>query len=463
MNSEISGTSTNNSTNELKDNYLVTGAIAPSLIRFAIPFLIASFLQSVYGAVDLFVVGRFADSAAVSAVSIGSQLMMIATVIVQGISMGGTVRIGFKIGRKDAFGTGISVGNTCFLFVLLALFLTPLMLIFRDTLVIVMQTPAEAVVDCETYMFICSCGLPFIIGYNAVSGIFRGIGDSKTPVYFITIACIVNIVLDFLLTGCLGMGTAGAALATISAQGMSFFFALIFMLIRGFDFPVRRSCFIPVQEELSAILRVGLPLALQDALVHVSFLAISAIINTLGLVASAAVGVSEKLMGFAFLIPGAFSSAVATMVAQNLGAGSPKRALSSAKWGVGISVMCGVVVCILCWTIPDMLIGIFSKDAAVIEKGAEYIRTYSLDCILTGLVFNINAYLNGNSKSLVCFIHSTIATFLVRIPVTWIMSLYTDGSLLPMGLAAPCASLVSILICLVYFKIFSGIFVDQTG
>lgn len=433
------------------DNRLLEGKIAPVLLRFALPFMLASFLQSVYGAVDLFVVGRYTGSAAVSAVSIGSQLMMIATCLVQGICTGGTMLIGQRIGEKNWKGAASAVGNQCVLFAALALLATPLMLLLNAPLVSMMQTPAEAVADARTYLFICSVGLPFITGYNAVSGIYRGMGDSKTPVYFITIACIVNVVLDFVLVGSFGLGAAGAAIATVAAQGVSFLCGVAHMIKRGFAFPFSARDFKPVIRDIAWILKVGVPLAMQDVLVHISFLAISAIINTLGLVASAAVGVAEKFMGFAFIPPSAFSSAVATMVAQNVGAGQKKRALSVMKYGIGFALVCGLLICGVCQLVPEALIGIFSTDENVIAAGAQYIRTYSIDCVLVSFVFCMNAYFNGNGQSLICFAHSMAATFLIRIPVTWLMSRISDGNLLWMGLAAPAASLFSIVVCLLYF------------
>ncbi len=156
-------------------------------------------------------------------------------------------------------------------------------------------------------------------------------------------------------------------------------------------------------------------------------------------------------MGFAFLVPGAFSSAVATMAAQNIGAGRDDRARSSMKWGIIFSLICGGVICLLCQLIPELLVGIFSNDPAVIRSGTEYVRSYSVDCVLVSFVFCMNAYLNARGRSIICFAHSMAATFGVRIPVTWLMSRITAGSLTPMGIAAPAASLVSIVICLFYF------------
>lgn len=434
------------------DNKLTYGKIAPVLLQFAFPFMIASFLQSVYGAVDLLVVGRYTSSAAVSAVSIGSQLMLTATFLIQGISMGGTILIGQRVGETNWSGTARAVGNLCTLFIILSLALTPVMLLSNHLLVSVMQTPVEAVADAQKYLFICSIGFPFIAGYNAVSSIYRGLGDSKTPVYFIAVACAVNVILDFLLVGVMGYGVQGAAFATVTAQGFSFFCGLVHMKRKGFGFSISMIDFQIHSRDIFRILKVGIPLAMQDVLVHFSFLAIAAIINTLGLVASAAVGVAEKFMGFAFIPSGAFSSAVATMVAQNVGAGQKKRALSTMKYGIVFSLLCGILICGFCQLFPERLIGIFTKDEAVIIAGAQYIRTYSIDCILVSFVFCMNSYFNGNGQVLICLIHSVAATMLIRIPVTWIMSKVSVDSLLPMGIAAPAASLFSIVVCLIYFR-----------
>lgn len=310
-------------------NELTEGKIGTALLKFAVPFLVSSFLQALYGAADLFVTGQFADSASVSAVAIGSQVMQTITGIILGISMGATVLIGRKIGEKDEQGAAQALGSSALLFVILALALTPLMLLGTNGAVSLMETPAPAVTPARSYIFLCACGIPFIIGYNAVSGIFRGLGDSRTPMYFIALACAINICGDFLLIGGFHMGAAGAAIATVLAQGISFLSSLLYLKKKGFGFPVRRSHFRLDGYCVGQILKVGLPLALQDALVNVSFLVITAIVNTMGVVASAAVGVVEKIIVFAMLVPQAFASAVATMTAQNLGAGKRGRALRS--------------------------------------------------------------------------------------------------------------------------------------
>ena len=430
---------------------LTEGKVAPTLVRFALPFMLSSLLQSLYGAADLFVVGQYAGAAAVSGVSIGSQIMSTVTMLILSLSMGGTVLIGNCVGQKNDEGAATAIGTMASLFGLFALLLTPLMLLGTDAGVALMQTPPEAVADTRDYVFTCSLGLPFIIGYNALSGIFRGLGDSKTPVYFVALATVINIVADFVLVGGLKMGATGAAIATVAAQGLSFLAALVWMCKTGFSFPFTRRHLRLDGHSAKRILKVGAPLALQSTSVHLSFLIITAIINTMGLIASAAVGVTEKIMAFAFLPPDAFAAAVAAMTAQNIGAGKPERALQSLKWSIVFSLVFGLLVCGFANLFPEVLPAIFTTDGAVIRAAGLYMRTYSVDCILVAFVFSFNNYFSGCGNAVISMIHNVIATFAVRIPVTLVMSRLPDASLLHMGLAAPAASLLSIFICAGYF------------
>ena len=312
---------------------MTEGKIGPALLNFAVPVLMSGFLQALYGAVDLLVVGRYDSSAAVSAVATGSQMMQTITGAVLGLSMGGTVLIGHAIGEKEPEKAARAVGTLAVLFAVIAAVCTAFMTLATGWVTGLLHTPREAFTYAKQYIFICSSGIPFIIGYNAVSSIFRGIGDSKTPMYLVAAACLVNVVLDFLLVGVFHMGAAGAALATIAAQSLSFFLSLFIIARRGFPFDFGRQHFKPDSHAMKRILLVGTPLAVQDALVNISFLIITVIVNTMGVVASASVGVVERLMGFAMLPPSAFASAVATMTAQNMGANKPERAWGALKCG----------------------------------------------------------------------------------------------------------------------------------
>lgn len=435
----------------MKQLSLTEGRVAPTLVRFALPFMLSSLLQSLYGAADLFVVGQYAGAAAVSGVSIGSQIMSTVTMLILSLSMGGTVLIGNCIGSRDEDGAATAIGTQASLFALFAVVLTPLMLFGTDVGVALMQTPPEAVADARDYVFTCSMGLPFIVGYNALSGIFRGLGDSKTPVYFVALATVINIAADFWLVGGLHMGSTGAAIATITAQGLSFVAALIFLMKKGFPFPFTRRHLRLNGRAARRILKVGGPLALQSTSVHLSFMIISAIINTMGLIASAAVGVTEKIMAFAFLPPDAFAAALAAMTAQNIGAGKPKRALEALKWSILFSLAVGLLVCGFANLFPEVLPAIFTTDGEVIRAAGLYMRTYSIDCILVAFVFGFNNYFSGCGNAVISMIHNVIATFAVRIPVTLLMSRVEGATLLHMGLAAPAASLLSVIICGWYF------------
>ena len=323
----------------MEKNSLITDRIGPVVFRFAMPFLVANILQALYGAVDMFVVGHYADSAALSAVSVGSQVMQTFTSILMGLTTGGTVLLGQRVGAKDGKGAANAVGAMVALFSVVAVVLTVGMFFTSEPFVHLLQTPEAAVPHAVTYVSICVLGLPFITAYNTIASIFRGLGDSKRPMICIAAACLINVAGDFLLIGGLGLGAKGAAIATVVAQGCSVVVALLLLARRGMPFPFAASDIRFHRAETGKILKVGLPLCLQDTLVNMSFLIITAIINSMGLVASAAVGVVGRITGFAFMPNGAFSSAVATVAAQNIGAGRQDRALKSLWAAVGFSLI----------------------------------------------------------------------------------------------------------------------------
>lgn len=436
---------------------LTEGRISSMLIRFTLPFLLASFLQTLYGAVDLYVVGQFDSSAAVSAVAVGSQMMQTVTVFAVGLATGGTVLIGHALGRKDSSNAANAVAGMAIVFSVLCIILTPLLLIFCGDLAVLMQTPAEALEMAKEYLSVCACGVPFILGYNTMSGIFRGAGNSQAPLMFIAVACAINIGMDFLLVAGFDMGAKGAAVATISAQFSSFLISIIYAKVRGFGFAIARFLsetrfkLSEYSASVTYILRVGCPAALQNALVNLSFLAITAIMNTLGLSASAAVGLNEKLIGFTMLPPTAFAAAIAPITAQNIGAGKPERAVSALKLAILYSIIFGTACFIYAQFLPETLTALFSNDSEVIALAADYFRSYTIDCILVSIIFNMNAYFSGCGKSVVAFAHSMVATFIVRIPLSYAISRIPSVSFYFLGMAAPSASLLSVAICAWYF------------
>ena len=318
----------------MKDKHtfnLTSGAIAPALLRFSLPFLGSSILQFLYGVVDMVVVGRFSDSAGIAAVNNSSQIMQLVTSLVCGIATGGTVLIGQYIGARQEKEAGRTVGNMVLLFTVLAAGITALLLTLGNGLVTLMQVPAEAVDPARAYLHICGIGTVFIVGYNVVSSILRGIGDSKRPMYFIAISCCVNILGDLLLVGGFRLGAAGAAAATVAAQAISFLCSLIALKKSGLPFPVTVR---PERSKLVKVLQLGVPVALQDMLTTLSFIIITVVVNLIGLDQSAAVGVVERMIGFSMVIPVAFMSSLAVFAAQNIGARQPERA----KRGIWIAM-----------------------------------------------------------------------------------------------------------------------------
>lgn len=437
----------------MKELDLTKGSVPKVLMQFAMPYLLANVLQALYGGADLFVVGRFDDAASVAGVAIGSQVMQTVTGIILGLTAGITVLIGIATGARDEKKAAATIGSAVWLFAIIGAVLTLLMTVWHDTIATAMHTPPEAMTDTRHYLLICSLGIPFIIGYNVVFGIMRGLGDSRSPLYFVALACVINIVLDFVLVGGCHMRAAGAATATIASQGISFAAALCYLHRKGFRFPSTRRD-IRLNGILSKrIIKLGTPIALQDALINISFLIITVIVNRMGVTASAALGVVEKLIVFAMLPPVAISSAVAAMTAQNYGAGLTDRMNRCLKSGIGMALVFGTAFCIYSQFLPETLMGIFTNDAPVIELGAEYLHGYSIDCIIVSFVFCINSYFSGQGNSLFPMVHSLIATFLFRIPLSWIFSHIAPTSLFPMGFAPPLATMVSLAICLWYLKI----------
>ena len=410
-------------------------------------------MQQLYGAVDLLVVGQFCDTAAVSAVSTGSQVMKTITGIVTGLATGTTVLVGQYIGagrREDAAKT---VGSTAVLFVIVAAVLTAVMLLLTRQVAVVMQAPAEAFDQTVDYIFICSVGIVFIVGYNAVSGILRGMGDSKSPMYFVIVATVVNVGLDLLFVAVFDMKAAGAAYATVIAQACSFIFAVIWLRVKGMGIGFGKKDLRLDRRKTKGILRFGTPVALQEALVNISFLIITAILNGKGLVASAAVGVVEKVICFAVLPITAFSMAISAMTAQNVGAGKPERGKKCMVYGILFTAAVeAVVVLFVELGGGPLLLGIFSTDAEVISQGFLYMRSYILDCLLLCAVFCMNGFFNGCGKTFFTMAHSLFATFIIRVPLAWLFSSLESMGMFEIGLAAPIATAVSIALCLIYMK-----------
>jgi putative MATE family efflux protein len=437
------------------NNDLTQGKIFPCLVRFALPVLLALFLQAMYGAVDLQVVGKFGQAADLSAVSTGSQIMQSITVVITGLSMGVTILVGQRMGERQPQEAGRAIGSGICLFGVVALLVTGAMLAAAGPLARLMQAPQAAFDQTVTYLRICSAGTVFIVAYNVLGSIFRGIGDSNMPLITVAIACGLNIGGDLLLVGALGMGVAGAALATVFAQAVSVAISLAVIRRRRLPFSLTRAHLRWDGGLVKKILLLGAPIALQDLLVSISFLVILAIVNALGLVASAAIGVAEKLCAFIMLVPSAFMQSMSAFVAQNIGAGREDRARRALLYGIASSLLVGLVMAYVAFFHGQLLCTIFADDGAVIAAAADYLKAYAIDCLLTCFLFCFMGYFNGHGRTVFVMLQGIAGAFCVRIPVAYLMSRGSQVSLFHVGLATPASTVVQIALCLGYFFLVS--------
>ena len=431
------------------------GKILVPLLKFAIPVLFALFLQSLYGAVDLMIVGKFADPADVSGVSTGSQIMMTLTNLVSSLSMGMTVFLGQKIGERKASEGGEIVANGIKLFLSIGIFLTVFISLMAGNLANIMNAPKEAFDLTVSYIRICGAGAIVIITYNLIGSIFRGLGDSVTPLITVAIACVCNIVGDLILVAGFGMGTKGAAIATVLAQLISVLISLWLISKKELPFKLDRACFKSGKGIIKKIVFIGAPIALQDFLVGISFLVILAIVNSLGVIASAGVGVAEKVCAFIMLIPSAFAQSMSAFVSQNRGAGRYDRAFKGLKYAIGVSFIFAVLMFYSGFFHGDLLAGIFAKDAEVVAASWDYLKAYAIDCLFTCFLFCFIGFFNGMEYTRFVMAQGIVGAFLIRIPVSYIMSKQEPVSLFHIGLATPCSTVAQIamcFLCLFYLK-----------
>lgn len=435
-----------------KENTLTSGGILRGLLSFAIPVMLSSILQVVYSATDLLIVGNFAETSEVSGVTTASMVMMLVTLGISGLGTGVTVLMGQFTGGKNESGVKKTVGAAVFLFAGIAAALVILLLALNGPVVSALSAPTEAVKATRSYLYVCTLGIFSIFGYNLTSCIFRGVGDSKTPLIVVAISCCINIALDLWFVKSLQLGAFGAALATVIAQTVSFVVSLLFILKRGIGVPITKQDIRPSGEYSKKIVKIGLPLSLQEMLITFSFLIITTIVNKMGVTESASVGIVEKLMGFLMMPTMAMATAVATMSSHNFGAGQSDRARKTLWIGVLISLVPAVVINAFVWLSPMTLPTIFTKDADVIYNASLYLRTYTLDCLFVCIVFNFNSFFASCNRSLFSMAHSLLTTFLIRVPVTIFFSRLADTTLFEIGFAAPLSSIGSAIMCLCYFR-----------
>ncbi len=429
---------------------LTSGGVLGSLIKFTIPVFVAMFLQSLYGAVDLLVVGQFAETIDVSGVATGSLLMHTVTMIITGLSMGVTIYVGQKIGEKQDEEAGKAIGAGVVLFLLLGIILSIVLVVFTKPLASLLHAPKEAYTQTCEYIMVCGFGTLFVGLYNLLGAIFRGIGDAKTPLITVLVACVINIVSDLLFVAVFDLGAMGAALATIIAQAISVVVSILIIIKKTLPFTFKREYICFDSRLISHELRLGIPIALQEFLVGVSFMVIQTVVNSINVTASAGVGVAEKVCAFIMLVPSAFSQAMSAFVAQNIGAGYRDRALKALKYGIMTSLGVALFIGSFTFLKGDILANIFTKDVEVIGQAFHYLRAYAVDTFFTAILFCYIGFYNGCGNTLFVMIQGIVGAFCVRVPMVFFMRNLPDATLFHIGLATPCSTIVQIALCVIF-------------
>lgn len=431
---------------------LTTGSVLKTVLYFSLPYILSYFLQTLYGMADLFIIGQFNGVESTTAVSIGSQVMHMLTVMIVGLAMGATVMIGQGVGAAKHEQVSRTIGNTITLFMVLSVVLTVGLLFALRPIVGIMSTPDEAVSGTISYLTICFIGIPFITAYNIISSIFRGMGDSKSPMYFIAVACAANIALDYFFIGGLQLGPAGAALGTTLSQTISVIVSLIVILKRKAGITLTANHFKPNRKTMAGLLKIGTPIALQDGFIQIAFIIITVFANKRGLNDAAAVGIVEKIISILFLVPSSMLQTVSALSAQNIGAGKHDRARLTLCYASIMAVLWGIGVCVLMQLDAESFISLFAKDSTeVIRLGSQYMRGYVWDAILAGIHFSFSGYFCAYGLSGISFVHNFLSIICVRIPLSYFASKHFADTLFPMGLASPAGSALSVVICICVF------------
>ena len=430
---------------------LTEGSVFKNIVVFSLPFLLSYFMQTLYGLADLYIIGQFSGVENTTAVSVGSQVMHMLTVMIVGLAMGASVLVGRAVGAEDEKLKNRAVENTVVIFAIVSVAVAVILLICASGIVNIMQTPAEAVEGTKQYLTVCFIGIPFITAYNVISSVYRGMGDSKSPMYFIAVACLCNIVLDYIFIGALGLGAIGAALGTTLSQVISVIIALVYSRKGQLTKGLTVSDFRPDRDVIKSIFRVGVPISAQDGFIQISFLLITIFANRRGLTDAAAVGIVEKLIGILFLVPSSLLSSVSTLCAQNFGAGKDKRAEQTLKYAALLAAGIGLIFAVSFQFLAAGAVGLFTTDGGVIAAGETYMKSYVWDCVAAGVHFVFSGYFCALGRSEVSFIHNIISILTARIPIAYYASIHFTDTLYPMGMAAPIGSVISCLVCVIAY------------
>ena len=425
---------------------LSKGSVLKRLILFALPFLASNIIQSLYNVADMLIVGRFRGEISMSGVNIGGQVTFIMTNITIGLCAGATVLIAQNVGSGDRKSLKETISTVITMLLCAAVLLSSIMLVLKEPFLRMINTPKESFAEASNYLFITCLGIIFIFGYNALSGILRGMGDSKRPFYFVTIACITNIILDFILVAGFGMGATGAAIATVLSQALSMILCILYLVKNDFIFDFKLKSYRIYKDKLKMIFRIGLPTAVQNGVTSLSFLVITALVNEFGVFASAAVGVVGKFNGFAIMPAIAMGNSISTMAAQNIGAGEWDRAKKTCKIGTLIAIVISTSIFFLAQSFSGEILALFNDKQEVIDAGVVYIRTFSIDYLIVPWVFCINGLFIGSGHTTFSLINGILSALALRVPAAIFFGKVLHMGLAGIGLGAPVASFGSLLL-----------------
>lgn len=439
--------------NNNETNSFTSGPILSPFLKFTFPILISMFLQALYSAVDLIVISRYCGPAESAAVSSGGNVMYLLQVVVTGLAMGVTVAIGRYIGENDGESAAKSMGASISIFAVFGVILTIIMVFVTPALVSAMNAPVEAHDFAVQYLSICCGGLVFIVGYNLLSCIFRGIGNSILPLVFVIIACVINVVGDIVLVSVFDMGVKGVAIATVAAQAISLILSIIIIRFTKLPFVFKLKHIRFDKEKIKEMFSIGTPVAMKDLVTQISFLAVNTFANGMGLIMAAGYGIAWRVVSFVLLIPISYMQSMSAFIAQNMGAKKPERAKKTLFYGMGTSVVTGLIVFYFVCFHGDALASIFTSDQTVIAAAAQYLKGFSVDCIQVGILFCFMGFYNGCSRTKFVFFQAFWDSWVMRVPAAYIYSHMAGATLFHLSLATPTATTSTIIVCIIYYNI----------
>lgn len=431
---------------------LTKGNVWKQMLLFAIPFFISNLIQSLYGIADMMIVSYFGGTESVAGVNTSSSIIIIVTNLATGIAAGGTVMVGQFLGAGQRENIKKSI-STLFLTLLgLAAVIIIGLLLFAHPLLKALNTPAEAYGESYGYLVVSLIGVVFIFGYNAVSAVIRGMGDGKTPLYFVIVACFVNIGLDLLFIAVFHWGATGAAAATVIAQAVSMISCVIYLVRHDFVFDFKWSSYQFDKDMFSTLMKVGLPNGVQHAATNLSFLFMTALINDIGgVAANAAVGIVGKFNTFALMLQVAFNTSASAMISQNIGAGQMKRSKKIMLCCLVLCTIMSVFVYSIAYFFPEEILLLFGAKPDVVEQGVIYMSAFRYEYVFVPVIIALNSMFLGNGNGWILLVTNLLSSFVVRIPAALYLGIAQDMGVYGIGLAVPIASCVGAIAVVVFY------------